>query len=661
MNCVLKILFISFFAGTGFIPFAYSMNTPTVSDDLSNVWINNYPVISKSITSVFIKIRLKEPGKVYYVFYDTVKNGITADKIKSDAMDTAGGEIIKNGIINYPNISLAQTLLVDGFNQSQYSHLYFVAEQEDSTALDTDIRQFQFPMKLKHRIVPVGTTAATFGYLEYLPVNYCVDCLKPFPMIVFLHGAGGVGDGTYAGLTDPVAALREGLTRYIEIDMDLPAVVISPQALGSWNVDQLNGFIKFLVQEYNVDPQRIYITGISMGGQGAWEYASTYPDQIAAVVPLCGSVGSLNNYSELADRAVWAFHNNMDPTVSVSYTYANIDGLRKAGGHPLMSIFRSDDHSCAYEAYHYPGLWDWMFSQNRDSVYNDGGIVAAYQSDEKPVVNGMLDENCWSIPQIAVAKIIKGTRNDSATFKLLWDTAYLYAGIEIKGISSDLSSKKKEVILYLNGDNDTNTFYDSSDNYLIFTYGSDSVQGTGDHDGIKYGWQFDGNNYFLEVGLPFRNSYYPSPIAGDGFGFDIQINIEDSANSNSDDYIWNGSMGNMDSTTHFGHALLSLGYKISTVSVSNWESNENKALNLDQNYPNPFEEKTTVSYSINTRTKVILQISDLSGRSIRQLVNTVQSAGTYKMEIDGSSLNSGVYLIELITPEGKKFKQLVKL
>jgi hypothetical protein len=155
----------------------------SAANDTTALWIRNYPVISKSLTSVFIKVRLNQPGNVYFVFYDTIKTGIKASKIRSDAKAAGGGEVIKNGIIAYPNITETKTLLVNGFSQDLYCHLYMVPESADSGMLDTDIVSFNFPMKLKHTIVPIGTKSSDYGYLEYLPSCYCVDCIKNFPQI----------------------------------------------------------------------------------------------------------------------------------------------------------------------------------------------------------------------------------------------------------------------------------------------------------------------------------------------------------------------------------------------------------------------------------------------------------------------------------------------
>jgi predicted esterase len=634
-----------------------------VDSPASTIWIRNYPVITKALTSVFFKIRLNQPGKVYYVFYDTTKAGINTAKIKTDALGASGGDVIKKGVINYPDISNTATLLVDGFTQAQFCHLYIAAESADTIMFESDIQKFNFPMKLKHTIVPIGTTSATYGYLEYLPDNYCSDCIATFPLIVFLHGSGGVGDGTYAGLTNPTAAIREGLTRYLELDTDLPAVVISPQSSGNWNIAKLNTFIDYLKLEYNIDPGRVYITGISMGGEGAWQYATTYPDQIAAVVPLCGAVSSSNNYSNLASIPVWAFHNNQDPTVPVSFTYNIINGIIHAGGHPLMSIFRSDDHSCAYEAYHFPGLWEWLFSQRKDEVYKDAGITKAYKASVAPVIDGTVDEISWSVPEIAIERTVSGSPQDSATFRLLWDLDRLYIGVKFKNGSPSpgLDQKQKEVVVFLNGDNDTNVLYDSFDKYICFNYATDTLKGVGDLSGVQSAWIKDGNNYSMEAAIPFQNSYYPIPIAGDGFGFDIQVNITDTINMVTDGLIWNGNEGNMDSTSHFGHALLSL-ESYTNYSPLNYNKSEYFSDQiLYQNYPNPFNEKTTVAYSIERRSNVFLSIKDISGRDIMELVNELQGPGSYFLGIDGSKLKSGIYLIELITPVGKKVKQIVKL
>jgi hypothetical protein len=241
------------------VSFAFTLNSVSNQSDDQGLWVRNYPTISKGLTSVIIKIRLTQPGKVYYVFYDSPVEDITAFRIKSDAISQNDASIQKCGTINYPSVPGAVSITVDGFDREQQIYLYLVTETDQEGLIETGVKSLHFSMHFKHRIVPLDSTAAPYGYLEYLPASYSEDSINGFPMVLFLHGSGGTGNGHYDGLTNPGTCMREGLTRYLELDMDLPAVVISPQTPSDWNSETVNSFIDFLIANYNINPLSITI------------------------------------------------------------------------------------------------------------------------------------------------------------------------------------------------------------------------------------------------------------------------------------------------------------------------------------------------------------------------------------------------------------------
>ena len=163
-------------------------------------------------------------------------------------------------------------------------------------------------------------TEAPYGYHQYLPPDYGEDD-APHPLLVFLHGSGERGDGT--SLLDRV--LRHGPPRVIaaaEWPADRPFVVLSPQldtTQGAWSVENVDAFIDHAVDTYDVDPDRIYLTGLSLGGHGTWAYAAAHPDRLAAAAPVCGDgqrvKAQQGTYCDLAGLPLWAFHGADDPVV----------------------------------------------------------------------------------------------------------------------------------------------------------------------------------------------------------------------------------------------------------------------------------------------------------------------------------------------------------
>jgi predicted peptidase len=145
-------------------------------------------------------------------------------------------------------------------------------------------------------------------YLLYTPKDY-EGFEKEFPLVLFLHGGGERG-------TDLDLVKLHGIPKKIEEGMELPFIVLSPQCPGNtiWEneLDALHALLEKIIEEYQVDKSRIYLTGLSMGGNGAWHLAADYPSKFAAVVPICGWANPLFGFPEriqvLKDVPVWAFH-----------------------------------------------------------------------------------------------------------------------------------------------------------------------------------------------------------------------------------------------------------------------------------------------------------------------------------------------------------------
>jgi len=180
------------------------------------------------------------------------------------------------------------------------------------------------------------TSDLPFGHYLYLPQNYSVDLRESFPLILFLHGLGEKGNGT----TELVKVLRNGPPKMVNNGHHFPAIIVSPQlthGVGDWeringglgidNSRSLNDLVNQIKQDYNVDQDRVYVTGLSLGGGGAWAYARKYADEIAAVVPVCGVNTGPAGIPDLANVGVWAFHSFGDRTVGRGATLRQINRI----------------------------------------------------------------------------------------------------------------------------------------------------------------------------------------------------------------------------------------------------------------------------------------------------------------------------------------------
>ncbi|WP_027366481.1 prolyl oligopeptidase family serine peptidase [Desulfocurvibacter africanus] len=188
-----------------------------------------------------------------------------------------------------------------------------------------------------------------------------------WPLAFFLHGAGERGD-------DPRLLLRQGLPRHAEAHAkDLPFLLVSPQCpeWSSWqqHLGHVEELLEAVMAEHPVDPDRIYLTGISMGGFGAWFLGTERPERFAAVVPICGygpeALGFPERVCALRQVPVWAFHGAKDTVVPAEESCKLVDALRLCGGDVRLTIYPDVGHDSWTQTYDDPELYDWMLAQRK--------------------------------------------------------------------------------------------------------------------------------------------------------------------------------------------------------------------------------------------------------------------------------------------------------
>ncbi len=119
-----------------------------------------------------------------------------------------------------------------------------------------------------------------------------------------------------------------------------------------------------LAAELPVDKDRIYITGLSMGGFGTWNAIAQRPDYFAAAIPICGG-GDKTQAPKLKDLPIWAFHGDKDRTVPCRLTVEMIEAIHQAGGKAKMTIYPGVDHDSWSRTYADPAVLDWLFAQKK--------------------------------------------------------------------------------------------------------------------------------------------------------------------------------------------------------------------------------------------------------------------------------------------------------
>jgi predicted peptidase len=225
----------------------------------------------------------------------------------------------------------------------------------------------------------VGKSGKPLKYRLIKPVDYKFG--KKYPLVLFLHGAGERGD-------DNAATLRHAAKdfSYPQTRSKYPAYVVIPQCPTGkkwsevdWSKDSselpeepsdamqsIKELIDDMVENAGVDPNRIYITGLSMGGYGTWDALARYPGFFAAAAPICGG-GDPKTVDQFKSLPIWCFHGAKDPVVKVIRSREMIEALQKVGSNAKYTEYPEAQHDSWTQTYSNPELFDWMFAQRRES------------------------------------------------------------------------------------------------------------------------------------------------------------------------------------------------------------------------------------------------------------------------------------------------------
>ncbi len=212
-------------------------------------------------------------------------------------------------------------------------------------------------------------------YLVFLPKQ---DPDAAVPLLLYLHGAGGVGNNI-----DKVRGQASRVWEGIEKFKKGPCIVVAPQCSGKaregggWIPEDLNILLAHLKSTLKVDEKRIYLTGNSMGGYGTWAWAGHHPEHFAAIAPVSGGIGpggpkdvtpDLEKWAaNLARIPVHAFAGGRDPVVPAERSERMIAAIRKAGGEEAkLRIYPDEGHNACGVVYSNAEFYEWLFSKKRE-------------------------------------------------------------------------------------------------------------------------------------------------------------------------------------------------------------------------------------------------------------------------------------------------------
>lgn len=270
------------------------------------------------------------------------------------------------------------------------------------------------------------TKTVTLNHLLYLPPGYEADQDRPWPLIVFLHGSGERG-------TEIERVKTNGLPKRLDEGFDVAAIVISPQCpqeaawTDVWIVEGVHALIGDALTRYRIDPQRVYLTGLSMGGRGTWALGIAQPERFAALAPVCGG-GNPDLAYRLRRTPIWAFHGADDPVVPLQETQAMADALARYQGKMRLTIYPGTGHDSWIQAYDDPAFYTWLLDQVRTVptlVPLERATLTASTGDPHLAADGNFGtrwESAWEDPQWL--QIDLGESRPLRTLSIFWETAF---------------------------------------------------------------------------------------------------------------------------------------------------------------------------------------------------------------------------------------------
>ena len=197
-------------------------------------------------------------------------------------------------------------------------------------------------------------------HLLYLPRDYDQDPQKRWPVVLYLHGSGEIGHNL-----DRVR--KSGLPKRAEEGRPFPFILVAPQSPEEewfWLPAALNALLDDVSARCRVDPDRVYVTGLSMGGRGTWVLAIEYPDRFAAIAPICGSIPEPDEASRIRHLPVWAFVGAKDYDQSIRQM---VEALQAVGGNARLTVYPDAGHDAWTPTYADPAFYEWLLSHRRGS------------------------------------------------------------------------------------------------------------------------------------------------------------------------------------------------------------------------------------------------------------------------------------------------------
>ncbi len=532
------------------------------------------------------------------------------------------------------------------------------------------------------------TTSYGRGYLEYIPEGYSTST-ELYPCIIFLHGSGERGTGTPTELAKvtvhgPPKLIKGGNKMCFTVNGKTECfIVLSPQTMTWGWSGEVTPFVQYALRTYRIDPNRIYLTGLSMGGLGTWVGASeatNNPNYFAALAPMAAK-GSVPNGTAVASKKipVWAFHGSGDTSIPLANGTKPITGMINANAvpAPIFTIYAGANHGETWtrgyspdHTYHNPNVYEWFLAQRNGEQVNAPPIVdaGADLNITLPVAtttiaasandtDGAIVSYEWSKVSGPAATLSNTTANTLSIsnavsgiyeFKItVTDNGNLKATDDVKLIVSAPADNQPPTVEA--GNKKTITLPVNSASFTAIATDTDGTITT-------YAWQKIGGGSLTLIGASTA-TLSVSNATNPGGTYVFRVQVTDNKGATSADTVRLKVNATTSTTTSAVGRVASV--LSEEVQLSKYE------LALDQNYPNPFTESTIIPFTLDEENQVVIKVYSATGKEVTTLINEVFSAGPHQVELKASLLKlengekGGVYYYKLYSKENIITKRLI--
>lgn len=325
-------------------------------------WVADYPKAAVGAKTADLIFEADKAATIYWVVSTQALSLTSPDDLVTEAGSPTQASIILNGSVDAGANAEVKQELEDLAENTKY-FVYSIAENSADQVLQSSVSASEFTTKVRQEVKTFSSSAEsrTVSYLIYQPEEVLKYPDEAYPILFFLGGNGEIA------AQGQINMIRNGsLPEYINKGNDVPMIVMSIQhTVANWNVAMIHEGVTHGLATYPVDPARVYMTGISGGGFGCWNYSVDHADVLAAIVPISGG-GNQGKACNLNSVAISAFHNQTDGIVGSANSVNMVNAVNNCTRPEAATLllFPDTGHDC----------WRRVYDQNHGDWSKSPGV-----------------------------------------------------------------------------------------------------------------------------------------------------------------------------------------------------------------------------------------------------------------------------------------------